>query len=170
MSLYIVRDDITNLKVDAIVNAANERLWEGGGVCGRIFEVAGKNDLSAACRKIGYCETGDAVLTSGFKLPAKYVIHAVGPIYRNGKFKEDIILKKTYMSALNLAKSKDIKSIAFPLISAGIFAYPKGEAIEIALRSIKEFLSQNDMEVFLVLFDRETFEIAEKIYNKINGL
>ena len=127
-SITIQKTSITGLQVDAIVNAANSRLMNGGGVCGAIFQAAGAYELQAACNKIGKCNTGNAVITPGFKLPAKYVIHAVGPIWNGGAYNEAQLLYSAYKQSLKVAKENGIHSIAFPLISAGIYGYPKDEA------------------------------------------
>lgn len=149
---------ITDLATDAIVNAANEGLWAGGGVCGAIFRAAGAVKLQAACNKIGHCDTGSAVITPGFKLKAKYVIHAVGPVWRGGNEHEPELLYGAYYKALDLAKENNCASIGFPLISAGIFGYPLEKAWEVAVKACKDFLaahSDYDIEiVFAVLDDR----------------
>ena len=155
MPFQIVRNDIVRMEVDAIVNAANERLAQGGGVCGAIFAAAGPQDLQAACDEIGYCPTGSAVMTPGFALPARHVIHAVGPIWRGGNYGEEMLLRSCYASALDLAVRAGDNSIAFPLISSGIYGYPKDQAIRVALREIKAFLNTHEMDVYLILFDAE---------------
>lgn len=163
MSLTLIQGDITKLKVDAVVNAANSRLAPGGGVCGAIFSAAGYESLDRACRAIGSCETGNAVITPGFGLPAEYVIHAVGPVWQGGGHNEAQLLSGCYTSALNLAREKGCKSIAFPLISSGIYGYPKEDAIRIAISAIQVFLKSSELEVYLVLFDHATTELAEYI-------
>lgn len=135
----IHKGDITNLKVDCIVNAANNELYGGSGVCGAIFEAAGYDDMTEACKELGGCKNGEAVITPGFKLPAKHVVHAVGPIYRDGTVGEAGLLKSAYLEALRLAEENGARSIAFPLISTGIFGYPKAEAIKIALDAIEQY-------------------------------
>lgn len=152
MSFKIIQADITKLSVDAIVNAANSGLRPGSGVCGAIFAAADFDKLEAACRAIGHCDTGSAVLTDGFGLPAKYVIHAVGPIWRGGSQNEAALLKNCYTNALQLAAKHGCQSIAFPLISSGIYGYPKKKAKHIAEEAIQEFLQTHDMEVYLALF------------------
>lgn len=152
MSLEIVNGDITQMKCDAIVNAANKHLAYGGGVCGAIFKKAGVNKMDNACRKIGFCPTGGAVITPGFNLEARYVIHAVGPIYLDGKHNEEEQLFSAYQSALKLAVDNDCHSIAFPLISAGIYGYPVNEAKAVAIRAIEDFLQDYEIDVYLVLF------------------
>ena len=127
MPFYIVREDITRMRVDAVVNAANPLLQMGGGVCGAIFRAAGEEKLRRACEGIGGCETGRAVITPGFKLPAKYVIHTPGPRWEGGKAGEEPLLRASYQSALRLAAEYGCRSVAFPLISSGIYGYPKAE-------------------------------------------
>lgn len=152
MSFQAVHGDITTFAADAIVNAANNALLQGGGVCGAIFAAAGARELSAACAEIGYCATGEAVATGGFRLPAKYVIHTVGPVWRGGESGEERLLRACYRNSLALAKSLQIKSIAFPLISGGIFGYPKERATAVAISEIGKFLETNEMDVSLVLY------------------
>lgn len=169
MSFNIIRNDITKLEVDAIVNAANSKLKAGGGVCGAIFSAAGKEQLQIACDKIGYCDIGDAVITKGFNLLAKYIIHTVGPIYgENPKFEEQQ-LYSCYKNSLLLAKRKRVSSIAFPVISSGIYGYPKAEAIKIASRAIKDFLEENEMTIYLVVYDKDTFKISEKLFSAVES-
>lgn len=163
MPFTIVRDDITRVKADAIVNAANEHLWAGGGVCGAIFKAAGMRKLQDACDEIGYCETGSAVSTPGFALPATYVIHAVGPVWQGGTHGERKLLASCYRASLELAASLGCESIAFPLISAGIYGYPHGEALEVAQEQIRAFLDTHDMDVTLVLFDPRVMELADDL-------
>ena len=153
MPFQIIRDDITRLETDAIVNAANSRLLAGGGVCGAIFSAAGAEELQKACDKIGYCGVGESVITKGFRLKAKYVIHTVGPIYGQDPENEEKQLYSCYKNSLELAKKKNLESIAFPVISSGIYGYPKAEAIKIATEAIKDFLAENEMEVYLVVYD-----------------
>ncbi|MFI3141342.1 MAG: macro domain-containing protein [Clostridia bacterium] len=170
MPLNIVRQDITKMNVDAIVNAANCKLAKGGGVCGAIFDAAGAIKLQLACLKIGKIETGEAVITSGFNLQAKYIIHTAGPIYdvKNHELCEHQ-LKLSYKNSLNLAKEKDIKSIAFPLISSGTYGYPKNQALIIARECIEEFLLENDMSVYLVIFDKISFEVSRALIGDIEA-
>ncbi len=169
MPFNIVRNDITKMETDAIVNAANSRLLMGGGVCGAIFNAAGAEKMQAACDKIGFCGLGEAVITKGFNLKAKYVIHTVGPIYKAGNTVQEQQLYSAYASSLKLAKSKRIRSIAFPLISSGIFGYPKSEAITIARQAIKDFLKDSDMDIYLVVYDRDAFEISKGLFDKIKS-
>ena len=129
--------DITTLPVDAIVNAANEQLAPGGGVCGAIHRAAGP-ELARACAALGHCPTGEARLTPGFNLPAKFVIHAVGPVWRGGKSGEAELLSSAYRASLALATAGGIKSLAFPAISTGIYGYPLGDATEVAVRTVRQ--------------------------------
>lgn len=169
MPFNIIRADITKMETDAIVNAANSRLLMGGGVCGAIFNAAGAEKMQAACDKIGFCGLGEAVITKGFNLKAKYVIHTVGPIYKAGNTVQEKQLYSAYANSLKLAKSKRIKSIAFPLISSGIFGYPKSEAITVARQAIKDFLKDNDMDIYLVVYDRDAFEISKGLFDRIKS-
>ena len=169
MPFNIIRDDITRLETDAIVNAANSKLLAGGGVCGAIFSAAGVDELQRECDKIGYCGIGGAVITKGYKLKAKHVIHTVGPIYGQDPANEESQLYSCYKSSLELAKKKRLNSIAFPVISSGIYGYPKAEAIKIATRAIKDFLEDNEMDVFLVVYDKKAFQISEKLFNDVQS-
>ncbi len=158
MPLRIVFGDITKLKVDAIVNAANSKLAPGGGVCGAIFKAAGYNKLKDACEKIGHCETGSAVITSGFNLESEYIIHAVGPVY-SGFREDELLLSSAYKSSLALGIDHGINSIAFPLISSGIYGYPLSDAYRVAVETIYEFLQDYELDVYMVIFNKnfETF-------------
>lgn len=169
MPFNIIQNDITKMHTDAIVNAANTNLHAGGGVRGAIFTEAGIEKLQSACNKIGYCATGNAVITKGYNLPAKYIIHTVGPVYGRDPEHEEKQLYSCYEQSLKLAKSKRIKSIAFPLISSGIYGYPKSEALRIAVSAIKNFLAKNEMNIYLVVYDRKAFAISEKLYRSIRN-
>jgi len=163
MPLHIIKGDITILAVDAIVNAANTALQAGGGVCGAIFRAAGASRLQEACNRLAPIKTGDAVLTPAFGLPCKYIIHTAGPIYQDGTSGEAQLLRACYINSLHCALAHDCASIAFPLISGGIYGYPAEQALKIAISAIKDFLSTNDMDIFLVLFDNNTFEFAKTL-------
>ena len=141
------------MKTDAIGNAANTTLRMGGGVCGAIFRTAGPEDLQKACDAIGGCPVGQAVITRGYRLPAAYVIHTVGPVWQGGRAGEEELLRACYRNSLALAQAHGLSSVAFPLISAGIFGYPKEAALEIARETIVSFLETADLDVYLVLFD-----------------
>lgn len=167
MPLRIVRDDICHLKVDAIVNAANEQLREGGGVCGAVFAAAGASKLQAACDRIGHCDTGSAVATPAFRLKARHVIHAVGPVWRGGGHGEERALRSCYRTALELAARLGDRSIAFPLISSGVFGYPKEQAIDVALAEIRSFLNEHDMDVRLVIFDAEALRAGARRFLRV---
>jgi len=168
MPLEIVRHDITKMKVDAIVNAANTALKMGGGVCGAIFREAGANELQEACDQIGGCKVGEAVLTDGFKLDAKYIIHTPGPVWQDGSYQEATLLKGSYYNSLELANNHQCESIAFPLISTGIYGYPKEEALHIAISTISSFLLNHDMHVYLVVFDKKSFGLSTKLFSTIH--
>lgn len=163
MSLHLIQCDITTLQVDAIVNAANSRLAPGSGVCGAIFRAAGYQKLDAACRAIGGCPTGQAVLTDGFDLPARYVIHTVGPIWQGGDHGEQALLQSCYENSLVLAVQQGCKSIAFPLISSGIYGYPREQALRVAISAIQTSLRRQELEVTLALFDPELLALGQKM-------
>lgn len=169
MPFNIIRNDIVCMQVDAIVNAANPELKQGGGVCGRIFHSAGEQEMTKACDSIGGCEPGRAVITPGFKLPAKFVIHTVGPIWQGGNQGEEQVLRSAYRSSLELASEHKLRSIAFPLISSGIYGYPYEEAFAVALDEINRFLFQHDMNVTLVMFDQTAIALGFKLRSDIES-
>lgn len=170
MPFTIIRQDITKMQVDAIVNAANTNLIMGGGVCGAIFKAANPIKLQLACAKAAPIKTGEAAITPGFNLPSKYVIHAAGPVYnRQSAEQSEKLLRSAYTRSLDLALENGCESIAFPLISSGIYGYPKEEALQIAVAAIKEFLAEHDMEVYLVIFDRASFSVSEKLLGAVES-
>ena len=169
MPFSLVRNDIVNMRVDAIVNAANSSLAPGGGVCGAIFAAAGRTALDKACRAIGHCDVGSAVITPGFDLPARYVIHAVGPIWQGGSRGEADLLHSCYTRALHLARENGCESIAFPLISSGIYGYPKEDALRVATAAIGDFLMQHDIDVYLAIFDKASFVISRKLAGAVES-
>ena len=163
MPFKIVRNDITRMQVDAIVNTANEEPIYSTGVDTAVYKAAGEQELLAERKKIGYMEEGEVAITPGFKLPAKYIIHAVSPCYIDGTYDEEDKLRSCYKKSLRIASENKCESIAFPLISTGNFGYPKEEAMRIAVDEINAFLLKHDMLVYLVVFDTKSTELALKL-------
>lgn len=161
MSFSIVRQNITKMHVDAIVNAANTDLLMGGGVCGAIFSAAGADQMQEACDRVAPIHTGEAAITPAFRLPAKYVIHAAGPVYDGHHPKEcERLLHSAYTASLKLAELNKCGSIAFPLISSGIYGYPKEQALQVAVSAIRDYLAEHEMDVYLVVWDKDSFRVS----------
>lgn len=163
--IEITQGDITRLAVDAIVNAANEALAGGGGVDGAIHRAAGREQLQAACRRLGGCATGDAKLTPGFRLPARFIIHTVGPVYRDGRSGEPELLASCYRRSLEVAVENGARTVAFPAISTGVYGYPLEEATRVALRTVYDVLARGAPleRVILIFFGSEDFARAQSV-------
>lgn len=166
MPLQLVRNDITNMKVDAIVNAANSSLLGGGGVDGAIHRAAGPG-LLAECRTLGGCDVGCAKITGAYRLPSRYVIHTVGPCWQGGGHGEQEQLISSYRACLKLAEQAKCETVAFPLISSGVYGYPKAQALRVAIDTVSQFLLEHDMTVYIVVFDKVTFSISGKLFADI---
>jgi len=169
-TIEIRKTGITDLDTDAVVNAANEGLRAGGGVCGAIFRAAGYSRLQSACDEIGRCDTGSAVITPGFDLKAKYIIHAVGPVWRGGRHGEPELLYGAYSKSLELAAENGCRSIGFPLISAGIFGYPVEDAWQVALSACKDFVDRNpeaEMNIVFAVIDDKILAIGQEKLKEI---
>ena len=164
--ITIQKIGITKLSVDCIVNAANSGLQAGGGVCGAIFRECKGNELQKACNAIGHCDTGNAVITPSFGLKAKYIIHAVGPIWSGGDCHEADLLYSCYKAAMRLAMENNCHSVAFPLISAGIYGYPKREAWQVAIKSVRDFLAENseyNIDVTFAVLDDAMLKLGRTV-------
>ena len=163
--IRLLKGDITKVNTDAIVNAANRTLLGGGGVDGAIHRAAGQ-ELLEECRTLNGCETGEAKITKAYQLPCKYVIHTVGPVWHGGKKSEEELLGKCYWNSMVIAKENEIKSIAFPAISTGVYGYPKRPAAKIAVDTVKKFMEQfpeTVEHIYFVVFDEESLKIYESI-------
>lgn len=167
MPFLLIRNDITKVQADAVVNTANTKLLEGSGVSRAIYLAAGEEKLQKACRRIGRCDPGKAVITKGFGLPARYIIHAVGPVWQDGASGEEEILYSAYMESMKLAKRRRLASIAFPLISSGYYGYPKERALKTAVSAIRDFLKEHEMLVWLVIYDDASFAVSQKLFASI---
>ena len=170
MPFTIIRQDITRMQVDAVVNAANTQLAMGGGVCGAIFRAAGACQTASRLRQGGSHSDRRGCHHPGFDLPAKYVIHAAGPVYQQWNPAESArLLRSAYRSSLELAEKNHCASIAFPLISSGIYGYPKDQALQVAVSAIREFLADHDMDVYLVIFDRVSFAVGKELLGAVES-
>ena len=166
MPLRIIRQDITKMRVDAIVNTTNQHLFPGGGVDAAIHDAAGQR-LLEACGKLGGCPLGEARITEGFDLPAKYVIHTVGPEWQGGESGERALLRSCYRESLALAEKNGCETVALPLISSGLYGYPKDKVLKEAVDVISDFLSSHEMEVFLLVYDKSAYTISRELYSDV---
>ena len=171
MPLELIRNDITDLQVDAVVNAANSRLQRGGGVCGAIFARADAEKLQKACDRIGFCPVGDAVITPSFGLKAPFIIHTAGPVWQGGAHGEEALLRSCYRSSLDIALAHGLRTVAFPLLSSGIFGYPKQQALSAAVSAIGDWLlnTDTDMTVYLVLYDKTAFDLGSTLHARVRA-
>ena len=170
MPFLLVRNDITKMNVDAVVNPANTRLMQGAGTSRAIFLAAGEYRLTRACRKKGHCPVGEAVMTDGFRLPARYIIHAVGPVWEGGNSGEEQFLRSAYTESMKLAAAHGLDSVAFPLLSSGSYGYPKIEAMRVAVSAINDYLLSDDspdMTVYLVLYDRDAMAVSSRLFDSV---
>lgn len=168
MPFILVHDDIIDMQVDAIVNAANTELQMGGGVCGAIFKAAGPQQLQAVCQALAPIQTGEAVITPGFDLPAAFIIHAAGPVYDKNNVREsERLLRSAYTRAMELALENKLERIAFPLISSGIYGYPKEEALRVARSAITDFLEDQELDVILTVYDKSAFTISSTLLGQV---
>jgi len=167
MPFLMIRNDITKVAADAIVNPANRNLLQGSGTSRAIYQAAGEQELTAACEAIGYCDLGKAVCTPAFRLPAKYIFHAVCPAWQGGLFGEAEQLAGAYHSALELAAEYQCESVAFPLLSSGNYGYPKEQAFRIAVDTITQYVMDHDLTVYLVLYDRHSLAVSRKLFTSV---
>ena len=167
MPFLFIRNDITKIQADAIVNPTNCSLMQGSGTSRAIYLAAGEQLLARACARIGSCPLGKAVITKGFHLPARYIIHASGPVWQDGRHGEEQILYNTYIESLKLARKRRLKSIAFPLLSSGSYGYPKDRALPVAVSAINSFLAEHEMTVYLILYDFDSFTVSQKYLTSV---
>lgn len=170
MPFLMIRNDITKVAADAIVNPANRNLLQGSGTSRAIYQAAGERELTVACEAVGHCEPGRAVCTPAFGLPAKYIFHAVCPAWHGGFFGEAKQLAGAYHSALELAAEYHCESVAFPLLSSGNYGYPKEQAFRIAVDTITQYVMEHDLTVYLVLYDRRSLAVSRKLFASVEGV